>query len=658
MKNILKALKWLGLTVLSFLLIVVVYLAITGFPKPFSITTENVPRLSFSYISEINDAADDFSKYLRLVDWKNDNEEGVFVRFIGGAGLKIGLLDKDNQQPKVMDGWPKEIPLFHPDPEKQFFLYHRDNSGGNETYQIYRFDLDSQKSTMLTNGKDPHSRPEFIPGTDQIIYARRNVEDTRYNLFIKDLNDPTTEQLVFENNNPDYGEGILYIDDFSPDGTKVVLRLGYYTTIPGILDLKTGELTILKEEGEPNSNNTSHTWSADGERLYYASSKKADFSQLRVRDLKTGVDSTLVKGVPWDVSNVSESPDGKWLVYNINEDGIARLHFYHLPTGTTKKFDKLSAGSIAYAIFQPGADATVAFPLTYFSGETDIFSYNLETERLKQWTDNKQVSDFPDPQVIQYETFDLDSLTGEQRKISAVCYKPIGEFDEPYPVVIELHGGPNLQVRTGFNPVVRANLSRGIATIAPNYRGSRGYGYTFMNLDYGKGREGAIRDIGALLDWIEKQPEFDANRVIVSGASYGGFLSLACATRYSDRLTGAIDYLGYSDLVVALEGEKNADRTLEFGDVNDPEMRAFLKNISPINNVENIEIPIFIFQGEKDARVLVDQSRNMVEALKKSNKEYWYLEAENEGHEPTNPWNIIFTKTAEFTFVDELFFGQ
>jgi len=84
--------------------------------------------------------------------------------------------------------------------------------------------------------------------------------------------------------------------------------------------------------------------------------------------------------------------------------------------------------------------------------------------------------------------------------------KTIGQDKAPYSVIIELHGGPNAQVKAEFDPFIALNTDRGIAVIAPNYRGSRGYGFDFMNMDYGKGREGAIEDVGALLDWIAKQP--------------------------------------------------------------------------------------------------------------------------------------------------------
>ena len=657
MKKALKIIKRIGLVVLSLVLILLVYLGITGFPKPSSITTENVPRLPFSYLNQIKNSSNDFSNYIRPIAWSQEEEAGIYVRFASGTGLAIGFLDGSKNDPILIDDWPSNIrPMFHPDPKKRFFLYLKDNSGGNEKYQIYRFDLDSKENVMLSNGNDSYLSPRFVPETNEIIYSKTLEGQTNADLYIMDLSDPKSDRLIYKNENTYSTNGSIYIDDFSPDGSKVALRLGYYTTIPALLEVETGELTLLEDELSLETANTYHEWSEDGEKLYYASSKDADFSKVRVRNLIAGTDSLLIKDIDWDMSNVSESPDGKWLVFNVNQDGTAKLKLHHIETGKTKEIENLPKGNIPYSFFNPNANATVAFHLNYLSGETDIFSYDLESEKLKQWTNNKEAGQYVEPEVIKYPTFDVDTLTGKQREISAVYYKPNEEFEKPYPVIIELHGGPNMQVRTQYDPLIQPNLNRGIATIAPNFRGSRGYGYTFMNLDYGKGRGGAVKDIGALLDWIGTQSDLDASRVIVSGGSYGGYLSLACATEYSDRLLGAIDYFGISDLVLSLEGDKNADRTEEYGDVNDPEIREYLDSISPINNVEKINIPIFIFQGAKDARVLPDQSRKMVKVLKDMNKEYWYLEASDEGHGPSKPWNIVYIKTAEFTFVDKLLF--
>jgi dipeptidyl aminopeptidase/acylaminoacyl peptidase len=657
MKKVLKFLKWLGLSILGLVLIVAIYLSITGLPKPFAITTENVPRVPFSYASNIFNTYQEYmmgSGSFALLDWVPDQDEALYVRHSGG----IGILHKPDSTPQLMDDWPKYRPIFHPDADKRYFLYTEDNSSGKETYQIYKYDLDTKESSLITNGKDDHSYPRFIPGCDKIIYTKKAKNETDRTLYLKDLNNPDSERMLFRASSEFYGNGHIYIDDFSPDGTKVILRLNYFSPTPAILDIETGELKLLVKEDAPKANYTYHEWSTDGKRLYYASSINADFGQLRVRELETGIDSVLVKNINWDVSNVTESPDGNWIIFSTNEDGVGKLNFHHIPSGKTERFDQLTSGNIRGALFNPNANATIAFGLTYFSGETDIFSYNIETKELKQWTHNKKADRTFNLEAIRYPTFDFDSVSGQQREIAAVYFKPDSTFEAPYPVIVELHGGPNMQVTTEYNPFVQFELDRGIAVIAPNFRGSRGYGFNFMNMDYGKGREGAIRDVGALLDWIEEQPELDANRVIISGGSYGGYLSLISASRYSDRILGAVDFIGMTDLVPFLEGEKNADRTGEYGDPSDPEMRAFLNGISPIHNVSSIDVPLFIFHGEQDTRVLVDQPRKMVEALEKNNKTYRYIEASDEGHNPTKPWNIIYVMSAQMSFVDELFFDE
>jgi dipeptidyl aminopeptidase/acylaminoacyl peptidase len=175
----------------------------------------------------------------------------------------------------------------------------------------------------------------------------------------------------------------------------------------------------------------------------------------------------------------------------------------------------------------------------------------------------------------------------------------------------------------------------GVAVLAPNVRGSLGYGGGYLSLDDGRQRESAVRDIGALLDWIATQDDLDETRVAVFGASYGGYMALASAVHYSDRLVGAVDRAGISNFVSYLENTADFRRDLrrfEYGDERDPEMRAFLESISPLNNVDRISIPLLIVQGQNDPVVPVSESEQMVAALRARGQTVWYLNALNEGH--------------------------
>jgi len=236
-------------------------------------------------------------------------------------------------------------------------------------------------------------------------------------------------------------------------------------------------------------------------------------------------------------------------------------------------------------------------------------------------------SRFVVPELVEYPTFD-------GREIPAWIHKP--REGGPHPVIIRIHGGPEGQARPVFSATYQLWVARlGAAVIQPNVRGSTGYGKTYVSLDDGFRREDAVRDIGALLDWIETQPDLDANRVVVYGGSYGGYMALASAVHYSDRLQGVIDNVGISNFVSFLENTQDYRRDRrrqEYGDERDPEMRAHLERISPLNNVSRISVPLFIIQGQNDPRVPVTEATQMVEALREQGGSVWYMNALNEGH--------------------------
>ena len=218
--------------------------------------------------------------------------------------------------------------------------------------------------------------------------------------------------------------------------------------------------------------------------------------------------------------------------------------------------------------------------------------------------------------------------------IPAWLYKPAGKG--PHPVVISIHGGPESQSRPRFSNTYQMWLKKlGVAVLVPNVRGSNGYGKTYLSLDNGFKREDSVRDIGALLDWIPTHSELDSSRVGVFGGSYGGYMVLASAVHYSDRLKAAVDIVGISNFVTFLENTQDYRRDLrrvEYGDERDPEMRAHLEKISPLNNISKISVPMLVIQGQNDPRVPVTEAEQVVAALRAQGETVWYMNALNEGH--------------------------
>jgi len=292
----------------------------------------------------------------------------------------------------------------------------------------------------------------------------------------------------------------------------------------------------------------------------------------------------------------------------------------------------------------------------------DLGRKPLDYGRLERWTSSEvgglDTTAFRIPELVDFPTF--DKVGGNQRRIPAWVYKPAGKG--PFPVVVSIHGGPESQARPFFSSTYQMWMAKlGVAVVVPNVRGSSGYGKTYLGLDNGFNREDSVKDIGALLDWIETRPDLDASRIAVFGGSYGGYMVLASAVHFSERLKAVVDIVGISSFVTFLENTQDYRRDLrrvEYGDERDPAMRAHLERISPVNSVEKIQVPIFIVQGENDPRVPVTESTQMVAALREQGNMVWYMNALNEGHGYKKKENRDIYQQATVMFLQQYLVGE
>lgn len=511
----------------------------------------------------------------------------------------------------------------------RYFLFTKD-VGGNEFGQIYRYDLADGKITLLTDGgRSQNGGIEWSTRGDRIAYGstRRNGADR--DLYVMDPLDPKTDRLVLQ-----VRGGGWSVLDWSPDDRG--LLIGEYISINEsrlwLLDLQTGEKSLLTEPGSEPVSYRNAQFSKEGTGLYLTTDKDSEFQRLSHMDLATKRITVLVDSIPWDVEGLDLSPDGRRIAFGVNEAGISRLYLFDLADRRLQRVDAVPTG-ITGGLKWHLKGRHLAFTISSARSPSDVYSLDTETGEVSRWTESELgglvASELSEPKLVSWPSFDGREITG-------FLYEPPARFTGKRPVMIVIHGGPESQSRPGF--LGRSNYflnEHGVALLLPNVRGSTGYGKSFVKLDNGLKREDSVKDIGALFDWIAKQPNLDASRILVMGGSYGGYMTLAVATHYSDRICCAIDIVGISNFNTFLKNTESYRRDLrraEYGDERDPAMREFFERIAPLNNAAKITKPLFVVQGGNDPRVPLSEAEQMVERVREHGTPVWYLMAKDEGH--------------------------
>ncbi len=265
----------------------------------------------------------------------------------------------------------------------------------------------------------------------------------------------------------------------------------------------------------------------------------------------------------------------------------------------------------------------------------DVYSLDTKTGKTERWTvasapAGVKPETFISPELVQIKSFDGLAVSGW------LFLPDAAKFPGKRPVLVSFHGGPEGQSTVRFMGRYNYFLNEmGVAVLMPNVRGSSGYGKTYLDLDNGFKRKDSVKDGGAFLTWADTHPRLDGKRIVVSGGSYGGYMSLATAVDYSPLIRGAIDVVGISSFVTFLNNTESYRRDLrrvEYGDERDPAMRAFHEKIAPLNNAASITVPLYVVQGKNDPRVPYTEAAQMVAAVRKNGVPVWYLLADNEGH--------------------------
>jgi dipeptidyl aminopeptidase/acylaminoacyl peptidase len=530
------------------------------------------------------------------------------------------------------------------------FLFVKD-VGGGEFFQLYRYDFSTGDITLLTDGKSRNTGPRWSYLGDRIAYGSTKRTGNDVDIWVVNATDPASARMVAQMEG-----GGWEVSDWSPDGKRLLATnaVSAAESYVWLIDIATGKKDLLTAKtGSETVAYSNARFAKDGKGIYVTSDQDSEFQRLLFMDLSTHKTTVLTPQLKWDVDEFDLSKDGRWIAFEANEDGISVLHVLDTKTNREVPVPKLPVG-VLYGISWRNHSREVAFSLSTASQDYDAYSLDMATGKLERWTYSEtgglNTSGFSEPQLIHWNSWDGKSISG-------FLYKPGAKFSGKRPVIIDIHGGPEGQVRPDFLGRDDYYLNElGIAMIYPNVRGSTGYGKTFQKLDNGFLREGSYKDINSLLGWIQTQPDLDAGKVMITGGSYGGFMTLAVATNYNDRICCSVDVVGPSNLVTFLEhtsGYRQDLRRVEYGDERDPKMRAYLEQIAPANNAKNITKPLFVIAGQNDPRVPASESAQMVQVVRQNGTPVWWLLAKDEGHGFAKKKNRDYQFYATVTFVKE-----
>jgi dipeptidyl aminopeptidase/acylaminoacyl peptidase len=596
---------------------------------------EDIPAIPDEIVDDLNRFQNVRSASFR--DW-TENGEGVYISTRFGDVNQIHRVDMAGGARQQVTFYREPVGGISRQPGGRNLIFTRD-TGGSEFTQIFMLDPADGSTRLLTDGKSRNGATKWDRQGRRLAYQSTRRNGASNDVWIMDPMDPARSEMILES--PDgtwWGPA-----EFSESGSKMLIE--NYVSIADsrihLLDLDSQQRELMAGGPDQSSANEPIGFDEDEGGFWFVTDQGGEFRQLAWQPLEVGAKPQIITSdIPWDVNNGEISHNRKRIAFAVNENGRSKLYLLDTETKQYGSVANIPTGLVFGLDFSPD-DRYLGMTLNTARTPSDTFVLELgdgplQYGQLVRWTTSEvgglDTSVFQTPDLVSYPTFDNDG--DSQRQIPAWIYKPRGKG--PFPVVISIHGGPEGQSRPSFSSTYQMWVEKlGVAVVIPNVRGSSGYGKSYLSLDNGFKREDSVRDIGALLDWIATQSDLDQERVAVFGGSYGGYMVLASAVHYSDKLKAAVDIVGISNFVTFLENTQDYRRDLrrvEYGDERDPAMRAHLEKISPLNNVDKITIPMLIAQGENDPRVPVTESKQVVEALRKQGQTVWFMNALNEGH--------------------------
>jgi dipeptidyl aminopeptidase/acylaminoacyl peptidase len=628
-------------------------------PNP-NLLADGIPAIPKAIADKVS-LYTDFRGYA-FVGW-HPTERSMLVRHREqGANIaQIYWLKAPGGKLEKMTDFPDYVSAASFAPKHGKYLVYSRDVGGNEATQVFRMDLDTRQSTLLSS-PDERSGYTWNRAGDRLLVESVPLDKTAQGgsraqvattLTLVEPQKPGATTRLAEL--PGGGWGNFR---FSPNDATIAAQQFRTPNDSDVflIDAKTGAREkILPKAGAAAAGYNGFEWSLDQQRLFLTTNQGGEFSELAVYDRRDQSLKVLSHHIPWDIESIALSADGQRLMAVANANGRDEVHLFDATTGQELARPAIPAGAVGGGQWHETQHGALGLSVNSPQSPGDVYTLDATSGKTERWTTaaspaGVQPETFVSPELVQIKSF--DGLT-----ISGWLFLPnAAKFPGKRPLLVSFHGGPEGQSTVRFMGRYNYFLNElGVAVLLPNVRGSIGYGKTYLDLDNGFKRKDSVKDGGAFLQWAGSHPRLDGKRIAVTGGSYGGYMSLATAVDYSPLIRGAIDVVGISHFVTFLNNTESYRRDLrrvEYGDERDSEMRAFHEKIAPLNAAAAITVPLFVVQGKNDPRVPYTEAQQMVAAVRKNGVPVWYLLADNEGHGFRRKANADFEFYATVRFLE------
>ena len=546
-----------------------------------------------------------------------DGERVIFITNITGIPQGWSL--------PSTGGWPTQmtfaddrVAAVHPSPADPSMVVFERDQGGNERNQLLAVRPDGTGVHGLV--EDPrviHRFGSFAPAGSWFTFASNRRNGVDFDLYRADVNTGSAD-LVTELT------GWAIPGRVAPDENSCLVTLARSSMDSDalIVDLGSGVARTLTN-WEEEARNYAVAYDSGGDHVFVVSDHDGDFLQAYRLDLRTGI-ATRFGPAGWDVTELAVEAERGALI--VNEDGVSRLHLFDPATLTMGDEVPLPVGVVTGLEFEPEG-SRLCLTLSGPRHNSDVWIVDTDRPAVIRLTESSTAGLEPDS-FVPPELHRIDSFDG--LSMPFWLYRP--PADRP-PVIVSVHGGPESQELPAFNPIYQYLLERGYAVVAPNVRGSAGYGRTYLSLDDTYKRMDSVADLAEVAKWVISDPDLDESRMAIMGGSYGGFMVLAALTSYPELWAAGVDIVGISNFVTFLSNTGAYRRKLreaEYGSLETD--RDFLSDISPLNHVSKIDAALFIVHGANDPRVPLSEAQQIADQLRELDRPVEMLVFDDEGH--------------------------